>query len=257
MLIKMKRERSHTEDRYLAVWLATAAGLLNAMALGAFGFFPSHMSGNTSQLSSEVSNSDLRDLTFLGGLLLAFVAGAVTARLAVISGMKNGLRTIFCMVLAAEGVALFFLSLFEIFFYSAGNNREVLVLLGFLMGVHNSTSTQLSNGRVRATHITGTLTDAGISLASVLSALLRRDPSKNVHGQKKQLKTHLTTIFSFLGGGIAGLWLFRLFGFQAMAALGLALLLLALTSMALTLMKVRGSSVVAKRSLAAPGKAAK
>ena len=44
MLIKMKRERSHKEDRYLAVWLATAAGLLNAMALGAFGFFPSHMS---------------------------------------------------------------------------------------------------------------------------------------------------------------------------------------------------------------------
>ncbi|MBA2814343.1 YoaK family protein [Candidatus Pantoea persica] len=215
MLIKMKRERSHTEDRYLDVWLATAAGLLNAMALGAFGFFPSHMSGNTLQLSSEVSNSDLRDLTFLGGLLLAFVAGAVTARLAVISGMKNGLCTIFCMVLAAEGVALFFLSLLEIFFYSAGNNREVLVLLGFLMGVHNSTSTQLS--------------DAGISLASVLSALLCRDPSKNVHGQKKQLKTHLTTIFSFLGGGIAGLWLFRLFGFQAMAMLGLAL----------TLMKVR------------------
>lgn len=116
MLIKMKRERSHTEDRYLAVWLATAAGLLNAMALGAFGFFPSHMSGNTSQLSSEVNNSDLRDLTFLGCLLLAFVAGAVTARLAVIAGLKHNLRTVFCQVLVAEGVALLCLSLFEIFF---------------------------------------------------------------------------------------------------------------------------------------------
>jgi len=242
MLIKMKRERSHTEDRYLAVWLATAAGLLNAMALGAFGFFPSHMSGNTSQLSSEVNNSDLRDLTFLGSLLLAFVTGAVMARLAVIAGLKHNLRTIFCQVLVAEGVALLCLSLFEIFFYSSGNNREVLVLLGFLMGVHNSTSTQLSNGRVRATHITGTLTDAGISLASVLSAMLRRDPSKHAHAQKKQLKTHLTTIFSFLIGGIAGLWLFRLAGFHAMAALSAVLILLAVTSMAMTLMKVKGAA---------------
>lgn len=241
MLIKMKRERSHTEDRYLAVWLATAAGLLNAMALGAFGFFPSHMSGNTSQLSSEVNHTDLRDLTFLAALLAAFVSGAVCARLAVIAGMKNNLRTIFCIVLTLEGAALLLMSLFEILFYSAKNNREVLVLMGFLMGVHNSTSTQLSNGRVRSTHITGTLTDAGIALASVLSAVLRRDPSKDQIAQKKQLKTHLTTIFSFLCGGIAGLWLFGLYGFYAMAVLGLILMLLAITSMSLTVRRVRGS----------------
>ncbi|HGG8829079.1 TPA: DUF1275 family protein, partial [Enterobacter kobei] len=53
MLIKLKKERTHQEDRRLALWLATSAGLLNAIALGAFGFFPSHMTGNTSQLSSE------------------------------------------------------------------------------------------------------------------------------------------------------------------------------------------------------------
>ncbi|HAB73672.1 MAG TPA: DUF1275 domain-containing protein, partial [Pantoea sp.] len=182
-----------------------------------------------------------------GCLLLAFVAGAVTARLAVIAGLKHNLRTVFCQVLVAEGVALLCLSLFEIFFYSSGNNREVLVLLGFLMGVHNSTSTQLSNGRVRATHITGTLTDAGISLASVISAMLRRDPSKNAHAQKKQLKTHLTTIFSFLGGGIAGLWLFRVAGFHAMAVLSAVLMLLAVTSMALSFMKVRGTAMAARR----------
>ncbi|CCF11743.1 hypothetical protein PANA5342_pPANA10010 (plasmid) [Pantoea ananatis LMG 5342] len=39
MLIKKKKIRSHTEDRYLALALATTAGILNAMALGAFGFF--------------------------------------------------------------------------------------------------------------------------------------------------------------------------------------------------------------------------
>lgn len=68
MLIKLKKERTHQEDRRLALWLATSAGLLNAIALGAFGFFPSHMTGNTSQLSSEVSSTDLSDILFLAPL---------------------------------------------------------------------------------------------------------------------------------------------------------------------------------------------
>jgi hypothetical protein len=42
LLIKLKKERTHQEDRRLALWLATSAGLLNAIALGAFGFFLTH-----------------------------------------------------------------------------------------------------------------------------------------------------------------------------------------------------------------------
>ncbi len=84
MLIKLKKERTHQEDRRLALWLATSAGLLNAIALGAFGFFPSHMTGNTSQLSSEVSSTDLNDIIFFGSIILAFVTGAILARIIVI-----------------------------------------------------------------------------------------------------------------------------------------------------------------------------
>lgn len=89
MLIKRKRIRSHTEDRYLALVLATAAGILNAMALGAFGFLPSHMSGNTSQISTEVVSSDTYGFMFLAALLLAFVAGGTLARIAVIVGRNS------------------------------------------------------------------------------------------------------------------------------------------------------------------------
>ena len=98
------------------------------------------------------------------------------------------------------------------------------------MGLHNSTSTQLSNGRVRSTHITGTLTDAGISFASVIVAMLRRDFSKDTQAQKSQLTTHLTTIFSFLTGGVVGLSLFDYFGFASMTAVGLVLTTVAVLS---------------------------
>ena len=87
-----------------------------------------------------------------------------------------------------------------------------------------------TSGRVRATDITGTLTDAGISLASVLVAMLRRDYSKDTAAQKSQLKTHLTALFSFITGGIAGLLLFRWIGFNAMLALGLMLAVVAIVS---------------------------
>lgn len=239
MLIRRKGRRTHTEDRTLALLLATTAGILNAMALGAFGMFPSHMSGNTSQLSSEVSTTDLSDVIFLSTMIAAFVIGSVTSRLIAIGGLKNNIRTIYSIILLLEGVMLFFVSLYEVFFFSFGNNHEVIILLGFLMGIHNSTSTQLSSGRVRSTHITGTLTDIGISFASVLASIVRRDPSKDHVGQRSQLITHLVTLTSFLLGGVTGLLLFKQFGFNAMAAVGIFLMLVATGSIGFTILSAR------------------
>ncbi|WP_437890861.1 YoaK family protein [Phytobacter sp. V91] len=239
MLIKLKKERTHQEDRRLALWLATSAGLLNAIALGAFGFFPSHMTGNTSQLSSEVSTTDLNDILFFSTIILAFVSGAMIARIVVLWGIMHNLRLIFCQLLFAEGVLLTGISLFEMHFHTLTSNQEIIVILCGLMGIHNSTSTQLSAGRVRSTHITGTLTDAGIALASVIMAMLRRDYSKDTAAQKSQLKTHLTTLFSFLSGGIAGLVLFRWFGFNAMLAIGLLLMTVATVSIITVSVRVR------------------
>jgi len=239
LLIKLKKERTHQEDRRLALWLATSAGLLNAIALGAFGFFPSHMTGNTSQFSSEVSSTDLNDIIFFATIILSFVTGAIIARIIVLWGIMHNVRLIFCQVLFIEGLLLAGVSLHEIYFHTFTTNREIIVFLCGLMGIHNSTSTQLSGGRVRSTHITGTLTDAGISLASVVVAMLRRDYSKDTAAQRSQLTTHLTTLFSFITGGIAGLILFRGFGFNAMLALGIMLVFVAAFSIITTSLRVR------------------
>lgn len=239
MLIKLKRTRTHVEDRNLALCLATSAGLLNAMALAAFGFFPSHMSGNVSQISSDLNQMDITNLKVFIAMIGAFVAGAIVARISVILGVVNGIRTIFSCILLVEGALLILTALFEIYAFSSRNNGEILLFLAFLMGVHNSTSTQLSNGRVRSTHITGTLTDAGISMGSVFVALLRRDPSKNIRAFKQQLNTHLVTIFSFLTGGIAGLLIFNALGFGSLIGPGLILVTIAALSIIFTLYKVK------------------
>jgi uncharacterized membrane protein YoaK (UPF0700 family) len=68
---------------------------------------------------------------------------------------------------------------------------------------------------------------------------VRRDYSKDTAAQRSQLKTHLTTLFSFITGGIAGLILFRWFGFHAMLALGLMLVFVATFSIINTSLRVR------------------
>ncbi|MGU0057556.1 DUF1275 family protein [Enterobacter hormaechei] len=74
--------------------------------MGAFGFFPSHMTGNTSQLSSEVSSTDLSDILFFGTIILSFVSGAIAARIIVIWGIIHNIRLVFSQVLFVEGLLL-------------------------------------------------------------------------------------------------------------------------------------------------------
>jgi len=199
------------------------------MTLGACGFFPSHMSAPP-QLSSEVSTTDIRNIIFFATIIIAFVSGSVVSRLLVIWGQIKNVCTVFCQVLMLEGLALIGISLYEIYSHLPTSNREIIMLLCFLMSVHNSTSSQLSNGRVRSTHITGTLTDAGIAFASVLAAMLRRDFSRDSEGQKSQLLTHMITISSFLTSGIAGLVLFQWLAFKAITGVGVMLICVALGS---------------------------
>ncbi|BDS20829.1 hypothetical protein KAM546c_20900 [Enterobacter roggenkampii] len=178
-------------------------------------------------------------MIFFGSIILSFVAGAIIARTIVIWGIIHNVRLVFCQILFVEGILLTGVSFYEMYFHALTSNREIILFLCFLMGIHNSTSTQLSGGRVRSTHITGTLTDAGISLASVMVAMLRRDYSKDTAAQKSQLKTHLTTLFSFITGGIAGLLLFRWIGFNAMLALGVMLAFVATVSIITVSSRVR------------------
>lgn len=230
MLITLKRPRRYGEDRWMALWLATTAGLLNSTALVAFGLFPAHMTGNTSWLSSEVSGSDIRDIIFFGSVLVSFFFGSTVTRITAIWGKLRKYRTVFCQILLMEGLLLTGISLYEIFEHSLSSNRTVILILCFLMGMHNSVSTQLSNGRVRTTHITGTLTDTGIAFATLFTAMLRRDDSGDNEIHRNQLVTQLIIIFSFLSGGIAGVILFQLFGFKSVTGMGLMLISIAVSS---------------------------
>ena len=67
-----------------------------------------------------------------------------------------------------------------------------------------ATVTQITDARVRTTHVTGMVTDIGIGLANLLERSAQVDRPK--------LRLHLVTVAAFLGGGILGVLLYRWLG---------------------------------------------
>lgn len=81
------------------------------------------------------------------------------------------------------------------------NPMYVSCLLLFSMGLQNALVTNVSGAVVRTTHVSGTLTDIGISMSYILfHPRMRHD-----HKQRKKLLLLLSILGAFiLGGGIGG-----------------------------------------------------
>jgi hypothetical protein len=83
-----------------------------------------------SQLSSEVSSTDLSDMIFFGSIIL-FVAGAIIARTIVIWGIIHNVRLVFCQILFVEGILLTGVSFYEMYFHALTSNREIILFSAF------------------------------------------------------------------------------------------------------------------------------
>lgn len=234
MLIDKKSGRTGNEDRQLAVALAGCAGMLNILALAAFGLFPSNMTGNATQLSQELLQWDKLEMIPLILLLSCFLFGAFISRFAVSLAKKVNLRTIYAHILLSEGILLIAPVLFSFWQQSSLQQGYYLYGLSFLLGVHNATSTQLSQGKVRTTHITGTLTDAGIVIANLLLHPIMRHPPAQLKQFRYLLSVYFTSLISFFIGGLLGILSYEWLGIKAFMLAGSILLSVSL----LTLLRV-------------------
>jgi len=92
------------------------------------------------------------------------------------------------------------------------------------MGLQNAIITKLSGARIRTTHVTGLVTDAGIEIGKLL---YRNDPARPdlvpVIADGAKLALLLSLIGLFFSGGIAGALLFSRFGLPVAALFALPL----------------------------------
>ncbi len=165
------------------------------------------------------------------GLLLAFVAGAITTTLLVNWARQRRMHSEYALSLLLEAVLLL---IFGVLGASLALHTTLLVpatvtLLCFIMGLQNALVTKISNAVVRTTHMTGVITDLGIEIGRLLYWNRRSSPAEThfVKADRSRLKLHAALLCCFAGGGLAGALSFQLLSYAATLPIALLLAVLA------------------------------
>lgn len=186
-----------------AVSLACVAGMVNVV--GYLGFEHqaiTHLTGTTTLLGAALSKGDLRAASHLLGVLLAFVAGATISGMIIQdSTLRLGRR--YGVTLAIESLLLFAaVPLFNQHLFAGA------LCAAMACGLQNAMATAYSGAVVRTSHLSGMFTDLGIGLGHALRGMAL---------PTRRLSLSALIISGFFVGGIAGAWLFRKFGYDALA----------------------------------------
>lgn len=231
LLTKQGTDRSVALNRQLAWSMAFIAGAVNAGGFLAVKSYTSHMSGVVSKFADELALGRMRLAWGAAEVLFCFLAGAFTAGTLINFGKRMKFRSPYALNLVLEAVLML---VFGMMGATLQRHREffvpaTVVLLSFMMGMHNSVVTSISNAEVRTTHMTGNLTDFGIELSRlVYPNVFHRRGVDPIKANRDRLKLHGLLLVSFFGGGVAGAVGFKHVGYKITVFLAVFLLTLAI-----------------------------
>ena len=183
--------------------LACVAGMVNVV--GYLGFehqAVTHLTGTTTLLGEAVAQRDLRAVSHLGGVALAFMAGAALSGMLIQdSTLRLGRR--YGVALALESLLLFA----AIPLFVRGQLAGAL-LAAMACGLQNGVATTYSGALIRTSHLSGMFTDLGIGLGHAL---------RGMPLQKRRLLLCTLIISSFFIGAVVGALLYLRLGYAALA----------------------------------------
>lgn len=189
----------HSIPKITAVggFLAGNAGFLNAASWhGVYATTTTHMTGNTSLAAMALVRMRFVDFAFNFGKIAVYIAGAGSASLMLgeigkFRGDKKYARTL--MVIA------FFLYLAMALAIIAGDHDTYpgLFCVVFSAGMQNAMATRYSGAIIRTTHVTGSVTDIGVELATYFLQWRQGNEKRSLW--KAKILAALVSSF-FLGG---------------------------------------------------------
>ncbi len=230
-LLMKHGNRSQRVNRQLAWSLAFVAGAVNAGGFLAVHRYTSHVSGAVSMAADELTlGSKVVGLAALS-VVACFGAGAFCASMLISFGRRHRFRSHYALSLVIEAALLM---VFGMMGYQLQHVQHfylpvTVVLLAFIMGMHNSVVTTISAAEVRTTHMTGIVTDIGLELGRLL--YFNRDRNRKMKvilANRNKLKLHGLILVSFFGGGLVGALSFKHIGFKMTVPLAAFLFFLAL-----------------------------
>jgi uncharacterized membrane protein YoaK (UPF0700 family) len=230
LLVKHGTARSKYLNRQLAWSLAFVAGAVNAGGFLAVQSYTSHVTGAVSRMADELALGHKTVALAALAIVVFFALGAFCSGLLISLGRRRRFQSHYALSLMLEaGLLLLFglmgsrLHQMHTFFLPV-----TVILLSFIMGMHNSVVTTISNAEVRTTHLTGIVTDLGLELSRLFYFnVSAHERTKRVMANRDKLKLHGLILASFFGGGVAGALGFRHVGFKMTIFLAAFLFLLA------------------------------
>lgn len=221
---------SYAWFRWLGYLMAFLGGAINAGGFFAVARYTSHMSGELARLADTLymGEFDLAITSFF--MVVSFVLGATHASWTILWAKRQRFRSSYGISMWMEATYLFIFALISTTLNELGHNLWVsptIMFMCFIMGMHNTVMTILSNGVIRSTHMTGFTTDIGIELSKVLY-LSRKDNPRlpDVHVNIPKIKLFSGVIFCFVAGGVVGAWGFHQLSYFFVYPVALILLLL-------------------------------
>jgi uncharacterized membrane protein YoaK (UPF0700 family) len=210
MLRHIGAKRTYKHNVKLASLLCITAGFINAAGFLGFSVLTTNVTGHAALFAERLAMQDWRTARVVALWMFLFLAGAFISSL-IVSIIGRNRRFSYVIPILIELTILMGVAIFGYRYDHSLVAREIFAgSLLFAMGLQNSLVSIVSGAVVRTTHLTSTFTDLGIELAQ----LLRKDAEINAL-LKAKIKLRLAIIFFFMGGALAGAYLFRYFSFNA------------------------------------------
>jgi uncharacterized membrane protein YoaK (UPF0700 family) len=217
LLVREGALRSDTLNRQLAWAMAFVAGAVNAGGFLAVGHYTSHVTGVVSSMADELAYGDVTTALAALAMMLSFLGGAFLCTTLISYGQRHRMRSRYALTLVVEAVLL-------LVFGFMGSRLEqkiefslpvTVILLCFIMGLHNAVTSIISGAAVRTTHLTGTVTDIGIELSKLFYINVHNQHGRQrIVANRQKLTLYLLILAAFLGGGVVGALGFKHIGFK-------------------------------------------
>ena len=217
LLVREGALRSDNLNRQLAWAMAFVAGAVNAGGFLAVGHYTSHMTGVVSSMADELAYGDITTALAALAMMVSFLSGAFHCTTLISYGQRHRMRSRYALTLVVEAG---FLLVFGIMGSRLEQKVEftlpvTVMLLCFIMGLHNAVTSIISGAAVRTTHLTGTVTDIGIELSRLFYINVHNQHGRQrIVANRQKLRLYLLILVSFLGGGVVGALGFKHIGFK-------------------------------------------
>ena len=195
--------------RALGYIMSFLAGAINAGGFFAVQSYTSHITGSMSGAADAAYLGDWHGFFAAMSCVVAFLIGSAHSSWTILWAKRQRFRSSYGLSMWLESLYLLAFGLLGVALSHYGRILlpPTVLLLCFIMGMHNTVMTVLSGGIIRSTHMTGTVTDLGIELGKVLYYRRSKNPKlPDIAVNHPKMRLLLALLAAFILGGVVGAW---------------------------------------------------